>query len=76
MTPLAITTTYQAAPSIDAGVRRHAFERDLKQYVASHGWTLGTLLASMLLAIMTLMSGRRDVGAVLFGTSPHDLTVE
>jgi hypothetical protein len=69
MTPLAITTIYEPVPSLDAGVRRLAFEQDLKQYVASHGWTLGTLLASLLLAIMTLMSGRRDVGAVLFGST-------
>ena len=51
----------------DTGARQLAFEGELQQYVATHGWTLGTLLASLLLAIMTLMSGRRDVGAVLFG---------
>ena len=73
MTPLALTTTYDRAPAIDAGARRRAFERDLQQYVATHGWTLGTLLASMLLAIMTVMSGRRDVGAVLFGCSKHEV---
>jgi hypothetical protein len=71
MTPLAITTSFEQAPRVGAGavagLGRRAFERDLQQYVGTHGWTLGTLLASMLLAIMTLMSGRRAVGAVLFG---------
>ena len=71
MTPLAITTSFERAPRVAAGVesglRQRAFELDLEQYVATHGWTLGTLLASLLLAIMTVMSGRREVGAVLFG---------
>jgi hypothetical protein len=67
MTPLALTTTYRRAPAIDAAARQIAVERQLQQYVAAHGWTLGTLLARTLLAIMTVVSGKRDVGAVLFG---------
>ena len=66
MTPLAITTSYQHAPAIDTAARQLAFERDLQQYVTAHGWTLGTLLARALLAIMTAVSGKRAVGAVLF----------
>jgi hypothetical protein len=69
MTPLALTTSYPRAPSIDAAARQLAFERELQTYVAAHGWTLGTLLVRALLAIMTTMSGKRDVGVVLFARS-------
>lgn len=73
MTPLAITTTYQPAPAIDTAARQLAFERELQSYVDAHGWTLGTLLARALIAIMTAMSGKRDVAAVLFARPklPH-----
>jgi hypothetical protein len=67
MTPLALTTTYERAPAIDTAARQLAFEQQLRQYVAAHGWTLGTLLARTLLAIMTVMVGKGDVGTVLFG---------
>lgn len=67
MTELAITTSYERAPAIDTAARQLAFEQPLQQYVSAHGWTLGTLLARMLLALMTVMSGKRDVGVVLFG---------
>jgi hypothetical protein len=66
MTPLALTTTYERAPAIDTAARQLAFEQQLQQYVAAHGWTLGTLLARMLLAIMIVIVGKRDVGTVLF----------
>lgn len=70
MTQLAITTTYERARAIDTAARQLAFEQQLQQYVAAHGWTLGTVLARMLLALMiafTGNSGKRDVGTVLFG---------
>jgi hypothetical protein len=67
MNQLAITTTYNRASAIDTAARQLAFERHLQQYVSAHGWTLGTVLARTLLAIMTLIVGKRDVGAVLFG---------
>jgi hypothetical protein len=66
MTPLAITHTYRGVPAIDTAARQLAFERELQKYVAAQGWTLGTLLARTWLAIMTTVSGKRDVGAVLF----------
>ena len=67
MTQLAITTTYNRAPAVDTAARQLAFERQLQQYVAAHGWTLGTVLARAALAIMTVIVGKRDVGTVLFG---------
>jgi hypothetical protein len=67
MTQLAITTTYDRARTIDSAARHLAFEGELQHYVAAHGWTLGTLLARAVLAIMTVVSGKRDVGVVLFG---------
>lgn len=70
MTQLAITTTYERASAIDlkAAAQQLAFEQQLQQYVsATHGWTLGTVLARMLLAIRTVITGKRDVGTVLFG---------
>lgn len=66
MTPLAITTTFRPAPAIDRAARQLAFERQLQSYVDAHGFTLGTVLARALLAIMTAVSGKRDVGVVLF----------
>jgi hypothetical protein len=66
MTQLAITTTYERTSTIDSAARHVAFEGELQHYVAAHGWTLGAFLARTLLAIMTVMSGKRDVGVVLF----------
>jgi hypothetical protein len=67
MTQLAITTTYERAPAIDTAARQLAFEQQLQQYVAAHGWTLGTVLARTMLALMIAFTGKRDVGTVLFG---------
>lgn len=66
MTPLAITTTYERAPALDGAARQRAFELQLRQYVAAHGWTLGTMLARFLLALMTTVTGKGDVGTALF----------
>lgn len=66
MTQLALTTSFERAPAIDTAARQLAFEQQLQQYVAAHGWTLGTLLARTLLAIMIVIVGKRDVGTVLF----------
>lgn len=69
MSQLAISPSYERASALnlDNAARQIAFERQLQQYVAAHGWTLGTVLARTLLAIMTVISGKRDVGTVLFG---------
>ena len=68
MTQLAMTTTYERAPAIDAAAQQLALEQQLQQYVAAaDGWTLGTVLARTFLAIMTVIAGKRDVGTVLFG---------
>jgi hypothetical protein len=67
MTPLAITTTYARPRTLHPTLRNVVILRQLQQYVGAHGWTLGTVLARTLLAIMTVLSGKRDVGAVLFG---------
>jgi hypothetical protein len=67
MTQLAITTSFERAPAIETAARQLAFEQQLQQYVAAQGWTLGTTLARALLAVMTVIVGKRDVGTVLFG---------
>jgi hypothetical protein len=71
MTELAITNTYDRASAIPAAIHSAArqldFQQQLRQYVAAHGWTLGTVLARTLLAIMTAVTGKHDVGTVLFG---------
>jgi len=51
---------------IETAAQRLAFEQQLQQYVAAHGWTLGTVLARALLAILIVIAGKRDVGTVLF----------
>jgi hypothetical protein len=67
MTELALTTSYRRSAVALTAVPALAFDQQLQQYVAAHGWTLGTVLARMLLAIMTVVVGKRDVGTVLFG---------
>lgn len=55
------------------GIDRKLLKLRLQRYVASQRWTLGSLLASALLAIMTLLPGKTQgttddsVGDVLFG---------
>jgi TRAP-type mannitol/chloroaromatic compound transport system permease large subunit len=74
MTQLAISTAYERRAAVDAAslaahtsARRSAFEQRLQSYIATQGWTLGTLLASILLVVMTTMSGGRSVVDVLTG---------
>jgi hypothetical protein len=72
MSQVVIPTQFHAQPASEISSLRSradspALEHALQEYAAAQRWTLGSLLANVTLAVMTAISGRGDVGKVLFG---------
>jgi len=85
MTQLALTTGLENRPAVvsaasAARARLHVsgqeLELRLKDYIEGQGWTLGTLLASTLLAILVGVSRTRNLGEVMFVNRRGSLPID